>query len=395
MSRAQFRILMIHNRYRIVGGEDVSTDAQVELLRSAGHEVVLIEDTNERVDQLGMLRTAATAIWSGASRKRVAEVLAGSRFDVVHVQNFFPLFSPSVYYAAHDHGVPVVQSLRNFRMLCPEGMLHRSGQVCTDCVGKTVAWPAIAHRCYRDSARGSAVVAAMSTGHRWAGTWSRRVARYVAPSEYTRGVYETAGWDPDKVEVIPNFVHPEPALGSGSGKYGLFIGRLARVKGLDTLLQAWISGGLETPLHIVGDGPMRAEVEAAAASHDHISYLGTVEQPRLTELMGDAGFVVVPTRGIESFGRVVVEAMATGTPSIVADHAGLRETLLGSAAGLRFPPGDATALVATVRSLLGSGDMEEMRMAARRDYEERFSSEVALQRWVDLYRRVQAEYRNG
>ena len=395
MNRAPLRILMLHNRYRIVGGEDVSTDAQVDLLRSAGHEVVLLEDTNERVDELGMLRTAATAIWSGSSRKRVGEVLAGSAFDVVHVQNFFPLFSPSVYYAAHDHAVPVVQSLRNFRMLCPEGMLHRDGKVCADCVGKTFAWPAVAHRCYRDSARGSAVVAAMSTGHRWAGTWSRRVARYVAPSEYTREVYELAGWDSTKIEVIPNFVHPEPTVGGGTGDYALFIGRLARVKGIDTLLQAWTGGALTTPLRIVGDGPMRADVEAVAASHDHIAYLGQVEQPRLSALMGDAKFVVVPTRGIESFGRVVVEAMATGTPAIVADHAGLRETMLGSPSGLRFPPGDATALVASVHSLLASGDMQQMRVAARRDYEERFSGEVALRRWVDLYRRVQEEYRHG
>jgi glycosyltransferase involved in cell wall biosynthesis len=384
---------MIHNRYRIVGGEDVSTDAQVGLLRSAGHEVVLLEDSNERVDELGLLRTAASAIWSGTKRRAVGEVLAGSRFDVVHVQNFFPLFSPSVYYVAHDHEVPVVQSLRNFRMLCPEGMLHRNGEVCTDCVGKTVAWPGIRHRCYRNSARGSAVVAAMSTGHRWAGTWSRRVARYVAPSDYTRDVYTEAGWDPDKIEVIPNFVHPDPPVRSGSGGYALFVGRLARVKGVDTLLEAWTTGCADTPLHIVGDGPMRAEVEAAANSHSHISYLGTLSQSRLVEVLGDAEFVVVPTRGVESFGRVVVEAMATGTPAIVADHGGLRETTANSGAGLRFLPGDVAALVASVRKLRDGGDLRTMRIAARRHFEERFSGAVVLQRWVDLYREAKEGWR--
>jgi glycosyltransferase involved in cell wall biosynthesis len=138
---------------------------------------------------------------------------------------------------------------------------------------------------------------------------------------------------------------------------------------------------------------MRAEVEAAANSHSHISYLGTLSQSRLVEVLGDAEFVVVPTRGVESFGRVVVEAMATGTPAIVADHGGLRETTANSGAGLRFPPGDVAALVASVRKLRDGGDLRTMRIAARRHFEERFSGAVVLQRWVDLYRQATEGWR--
>jgi glycosyltransferase involved in cell wall biosynthesis len=380
---------MIHNRYRILGGEDVSTREQLDLLRSAGHEVVLLEDSNERVDELGMIRTAAGAVWSAAARRRVGAALAESRFDLMHVQNFFPLFSPAVYYAAQEHGVPVVQSLRNFRQLCPEGMLHRNGAVCTDCVGKAVAWPGIWHSCYRGSARGSAAIAAMATTHRWAGTWARRVACYVAPSEFARNVYVAGGWDGSKIEVIPNFVFPDPQQGPGDGGFALFVGRLAAVKGLDTLLEAWQQGGVDFPLRIVGDGPLRSQVQEVAETNPNVDYLGVKDHSDVVRLMGDASLVVVPTRGIESFGRVVVESMARGTPAVVADHGGLAEVVSGSGAGLLFPPGDAATLADRVRQLIADVDrLAAMRLIAREVYLERYTGDVALNRWMGLYASV-------
>jgi glycosyltransferase involved in cell wall biosynthesis len=286
------RILMIHNRYLIAGGEDASTDAQVDLLRAAGHDVILLEDSNSRVDQLGLARTAARSVWSVEAHNKVDELLGESPFDVVHVQNSFPLFSPSVHYAAARHNIPVVQSLRNFRLLCPEGMLHRNGAVCTDCIGKRFAWPGVVHRCYRDSISGSAVVATVSSGHRLLGTWKRKIARYVAPSEYTREVYVQSGWNADLIDVIPNFVYPDPGARDGAGGFALYVGRLAAVKGLDTLLEAWRNGNLDIPLKIVGEGPLQPEVELAVHANPLVKYVGGLDRASVTDLMGQASFVV-------------------------------------------------------------------------------------------------------
>ncbi len=383
------RLLMIHNRYQAAGGEDASTDAQVELLRSAGHEVTLLEDSNERVEELGSLRTAARSVWSREAKSRVDAVLAKHDFDVMHVQNYFPLFSPSVYYAAWDHGVPVVQSLRNFRAICPEGMLHRDGAVCTDCVGKRAAWPGVVHQCYRDSAAGTAVVAIMSAGHRTAGTWRNRVARYVTPSRYARDVYVAGGWDPGSIEVIPNFVYPDPGPGSGDGGYAVYAGRLAPSKGLDTLLEAWRVGNIELPLKIVGEGPVKHYVRGAARANPHVEYLGEVDADAVTALVGGAMFAVVPTRGIETFGRVAAEAMARGTPAIAAGHGGLAEIVSDGETGLLFPPGDVAALIDRVQSLIASPErLAAMRRAARTAFLKRFSGEQVLDSWLRLYREV-------
>jgi glycosyltransferase involved in cell wall biosynthesis len=383
------RILMVHNRYQAAGGEDASTDAQIALLRDSGHEVVLLGDTNERIAELGTLRTAARSMWSREAKANVSDILHDGNFDVMHVQNYFPLFSPSIYYAARDQGVPVVQSLRNFRALCPEGMLYRDGDVCTDCVGKRIAWPGIMHKCYRDSASGTAVVSLMSAGHRAIGTWQSRVNRYVTPSMHARDVYVQGGWDPDLITVIPNFVYPDPGLGDGKRDYAVYAGRLFPAKGLDTLLAAWDRGGIEVTLKIVGEGPLKHIVRDAVGRNPNIEFLGQVTPEEVSELVGDAMFSVMPTQGIETFGRVAAESLARGTPSIAADHGGLAEIVLDGKTGLLFPPGDVTALIAAVKSLITDpGRLARMREAARADFLDRFVGDRVLARWVDLYQDV-------
>jgi glycosyltransferase involved in cell wall biosynthesis len=380
---------MVHNRYKAAGGEDASTDAQVSLLRDAGHQVVLLGDSNERIDELGKLRTAARSLWSEEARRRVSALLHYGRFDLMHVQNPFPLFSPSIYYAAHKHDVPVVQSLRNFRVLCPEGMLYRDGGVCFDCVGRRLALPGVLNKCYRDSAAGTAVVALMSSGHRALGTWTNRVDKYVAPSAHTRDVYVRAGWDPERIDVIHNFVHPDPGPGTGGGGFAIYAGRLFPPKGVETLIDAWDRGGFGFPLKIVGEGPLKHFVRKAAARNPQIEFLGEVSPEEVSELVGEALFSVVPTRGIETFGRVAAESLAKGTPTIAADHGGLAEIITDGKTGVLFPPGDVVALVVAIESMISNPDrIQKMRRAAREDFLDRFVGEQVLDEWLDLYHRV-------
>lgn len=380
---------MLHNRYQIAGGEDVSTETQVDLLRSAGHVVEFVEESNDRIDILGPIRTATRTLWSRESYHRVDDILERESFDVMHVQNFFPLLSPSVYYAAKRHDVPVVQSLRNFRLLCPEGSLHRDGRTCTDCVGRRIAWPGVRHACYRDSRAGTTVVAAMSSVHRVKGTWQNRVALYVTPSQFAADMYVGAGWDPRLIEVIPNYVSPDPGPGSGRGGYALTVGRLESAKGTDVLLEAWRRGGIRFPLKFAGDGPMRPLVESAAAENPDIEYLGVVPSEHVSSLMGEATFVVVPSTSTETFGRVAAEAMAKGTPAVVSDLGGLREIIDDGHSGWRVRTGDVDALGSAVQWMIDHpSEVAEMRQAARTSFLERFSGPQALERWLSAYQKV-------
>ena len=383
------RVLMVHNRYLQRGGEDVSTEQEVALLKDAGHDVTLYEEDNERIASLGPVRTSLRTVWSPETRTRIGALLATEPFDVVHVQNFFPLVSPSVYYAAARHSVPIVQALRNFRLLCPAATLEREGRVCELCPGRAVAWPAIRHSCYHDSLAGSATVAAMSSLHRFAGTW-RRVNAYVTPSQFAKSRFTAAGWDADRITVKPNFVHPDPGPGDGAAGYALFVGRLAREKGLGTLLEAWKRTDTTRSLRIVGDGPERAAVERLAATDARVELLGRLDLDATYRQMGAAALVIVPSGLYETFGRVVVEAFAMGTPVIVSQMGGLTELVDEEVTGRSFPAGDVAALAERIRWMLSAADLTAMRAAARLVYEVKYTGEANLPLLEQIYRSVSA-----
>ncbi len=380
------KILMVHNRYKQRGGEDVSTDVEIALLRERGHHVTAVFEDNARIDQLGIVRTGIRTLWSRDAHRRISDVLESSTYDVMHVQNFFPLLSPSIYYAARRAGVPIVQALRNFRLLCPAATLCRDGRSCTDCVGRAYPWPGVVHRCYRSSRPATALVGTLIAGHRAFGTWNRAVDLYVTPSRFALARFVDAGWDPDRIVVKPNAVHPDPHVGAGAGGYALFVGRLTTEKGIGTLLTAWDRHRPTLPLRIVGDGPMRDDVAAATRRNPAIAWEGATEQDETYRLMQDATVVVVPSQCVETFGRVVAEAFATGTPVIVSDRGALPELVAETDHGVVYPAGDTAALAQAVNRLARSG--ATIRAAARADYLRRFSGTASAERLEDIYERV-------
>ncbi len=377
---------MVHNRYKQRGGEDVSTEVEIRVLRDRGHDVDTIEEDNARIDDLGIVRTGLRTLWSREAQRRVADALGSGSYDVMHVQNFFPLLSPSIYYAAKSAGVPVVQALRNFRLLCPAATLYRDGQGCTDCVGRAYPWPGVAHGCYRSSRPATAVVGLMTVGHRIIGTWDRAVDVYVTPSEFARSTFVDAGWDRARIVVKPNAVHPDPGPGDGTGGYALFVGRLTREKGVETLLRAWERHHPSLPLRIVGDGPLRDEVAAAARRNPAISWEGARDTSETYRMMPNAGVVVVPSQWFETFGRVVAESFAAGTPVVVSDRGALPELVAGTDHGLVYPAADDQALARAV-DLLGAAGTD-VRSGARADYRRRFSAAANGELLERIYERA-------
>ncbi len=383
------RVLMVHNRYLIRAGEDASTDAEVRALREYGWEVDLYEEDNARIAELGGLRTGLRAIWSRESYREVSHRLRRQPYDVVHVQNFFPLISPAAHYAARRAGVPVVQSLRNYRLLCAASTLHRDGKICGDCVGKMLPWPAVRHGCYRGSKPATASIATMLTVHRAARTWHRCVDSYIALSKFARDQFILNGFDADKIAVKPNFVLPDPGIGPGDGRYALFVGRLAPEKGLGTLLDAWQRIGERLPLKIVGDGPLAAEVAARARAIPGVSICGALPLPRVYELMGRASLQLVTSEWYEPFGRVVVEAFAKGTPVIASEIGAMAELVDHGQNGLRYKAGSPDGLSRQVFNWLSHPDMHaNMRRAARAAFEARFTADQNAKQLDAIYRRA-------
>jgi glycosyltransferase involved in cell wall biosynthesis len=390
------RILVVHNRYLIRGGEDESVAAERELLRQNGHEVDLYEEHNERVADLGQLRVALRTVWSPESHRRLRRRLRRRRYDLIHVHNFFPLVSPAAHHAAQAEGVPVVQSLRNYRLLCPNAELFRSGRVCQDCLGRRVPWPGVVHGCYRGSRRATAAVASMIAIHNYLRTWQRMVDLYVAVTRFARDKLIEGGLPADRIVVKPNFVERAPPLGTGAGGYALFVGRLSAEKGLSTVLEAWQRIGFAIPLKIVGEGPLADSVDSVAAQRLEVECLGRRPLSEVYDLMGGARFLVLPSEWYEPFGRVAIEAFACGTPVIASDMGGMAELIDDRRTGRLFRPGDAGDLARVVEWALGHPrHLAWMRGQARAEFEAKYTAERNYQQLAAIYRRALAPPPSG
>lgn len=380
------RVLSVHNCYQIRGGEEEVRDAERSLLEKMGHTVDIYEDTNDRLETLGAVQTAINTIWSSQAYKNIKRQLSQHSYNVVHVHNTLPLISPSVYYAAKERGVPVVQTLHNYRLLCPNALFFRDGKVCEDCLGKVIPWSGVKHACYRESHAASGVVATMLTIHQLLKTWSEQVDQYIALTEFARKKFIEGGIPAEKIVVKPHFVDPDPGIGNGSGGYALYVGRLSVEKGIDVLLDAWKYLDGKIPLKIVGDGPLREQVVAATQTLPQVEWLGRKPMTEVYDLMGEAMMLVVPSKWYETFGRVVIEAFAKGTPVIAANIGAIAELIDSHRTGLYFHPGDSADLATKIEWLMAQPlELALMRQVARQEFAAKYTAEKNYQKLVQLY----------
>ncbi len=386
------RILAAHNRYRFGGGEDAVVRDEVELLRHRGHSVEVLEQDNDAIHGLrGKLAASASVFYSAASRRRMKQAIHDFRPDVVHIHNWFPMLSPSIILEADAAGLPIVQTLHNFRMLCANSLLYRDGAVCTDCVGKALPIDGIVHGCYRGSRAGSAIVVGAYAFHRFVHTWNR-VDLFIAVSGFEREILVRGGLPAEKVVVKPNFAATETWRAERSAEGGaLFVGRLSPEKGIRTMLSAWNTGKIPLGLKIVGDGPMADEVRSCASANAGIEYVGLQPRETVYREMAKARFLVFPSEWFETFGRTVVEAFSQGTPVLAADLGGVRELVEEGVTGYRFPPGDVDALVAGASRFSAGNDYERMRLNCRNLFLGRFTAEMNYTLLMELYGKAIAD----
>lgn len=387
------RVLILHNRYQFRGGEESSVSADSALLAAHGHDTIHYSRGHDEIARrrgvASQARVAADALWSWSSYRRVREIIRNWRPDVAHFHNIFPLISPSAYRACRGEGVPVVQTLHNYRLVCPAGTLLRDGKVCELCVGH-VPWPAVRYACYRGSHLQSAVMASAIGGHTALGTWQRQVNAYIALTGFARDIFIRGGLPADRIFIRCNAVaEPEPVEYSGPGS-AIFVGRLSPEKGIETLLAAWARLP-HVALTLVGGGPLLADVRAAAARPElrHVEVTGELSHVEVLARIGRAGMLVFPSIWYEGLPYTVLEALAAGRPVVASDLGAQAEIVSDGVNGLRFPPSDADALVAAVQKLAGSHDLaQRLARGARRVFLERYAPERSYAQLMGVYHRV-------
>lgn len=381
------KILVAHNFYINRGGEDVVFKSETDLLRQYGHSVTELTDHNARITELSRISLAGQTIWSKSTQNRLMKVLNDVQPEVVHFHNTFPLISPSAYDPCFRMRIPVVQTLHNFRLICPAAIHFRGGRLCDDCLGKTPPWPGVIHACYHNSRPQTAVIAAMLTIHRWRKTWNEKITTYIALSNFSKKLFVQGGIPKERIVVKPNFIIPDPGYTENRERFVLYVGRLSAEKGLRTLLKAWTQLK-KVPLKIVGDGPEMKTIQEFTKELEinNIEFLGEIPHVQVMALMKRASFLVFPSETFESFGMTIAEAFACGTPVIASKLGSIEEIVEDGRNGLHFNPGDFQDLKSKISWAWNHSDeMLDMRRDARKTYEEYYSAEVNYKSLMSIY----------
>ncbi|PIX97177.1 MAG: transferase [Hydrogenophilales bacterium CG_4_10_14_3_um_filter_63_21] len=373
------RVLIAHNAYQHRGGEDSVVEAEMVLLRQHGHAVEIYSRHNDDIGALSISSLARRTFWSSRTVEDVSRLIQAFQPDVIHSHNTFPLISPSLYWAAERAGVPVVQTLHNFRLMCLNALFLREGRVCEDCMGH-LPWRGVARACYRGSRAASAVLAGMLALHRELGTYRNKVARYIALNEFCRGKFIEGGLPAERVLVKPNFVDfaaPQPAPRAGL----LFVGRLSIEKGMATLAAA-MALLPDAQLRVAGDGPEAGLLDGMAG----VAKLGSLPGEAVRQEMSHAAVLVVPSIWYENFPRTLVEAFACGLPVIASRIGALAELVRDGETGLLFEPGNPRDLADKMAWALAHPELTAaMGRNARAQYETEFSAEVNYRRLMEIY----------
>ncbi|HEY6769288.1 MAG TPA: glycosyltransferase [Candidatus Sulfotelmatobacter sp.] len=395
---ATLSVLCVHNRYIQPGGEDQVFESESQLLAENGVRVEKVEEqTTYPSGLVRKIEAAVDCVWSRSWHQRFKSILRDRQPDLVHIHNFFSVISPSIYYACREEGVPVVQTLHNYRLLCPAATFYRDGHICEECMQQG-PFHAVRYGCYRESKLATAALASMIEVHRAKKTWNEMVDCYIVLTEFARRKMIEGGLPAEKIQVKPNFVLPDPGAKTGPGDYALFVGRLVDLKGVGTLLKAWSKLPNSIPLVIAGDGPYREEMvkQIADLKLSNVEYRGRLPRHQTLAAMKGARFLVFPSEWYEGFPVTIAESFACGVPVLCSRLGGMQEIVEDGSTGWHFSPGDAEDLAEKAEwAWLHLEETSAMGFAARAEFEEKYGAERNFQMLSAIYESVLSRTRGA
>ena len=383
------KILIIHNYYQIPGGEDVVVENEKKLLEDYGHEVILYSKNNSELKSLSLIQKVLlpfTTIFNYKTYRVVKKIICNNKIDIVHVHNTLNLVSPSVYYAAFACKTPVVQTVHNFRLLCPGATFFRDGDICEDCVSKGLIC-AVKHRCYRES-RFQTLACVISTWiHRMLGTYRR--LNYICLTEFNKEkLLNLKKINSEKVFVKPNFVYSKfktENVSSENRNYYIFAGRLDELKGIRILFEAWKSMGILAPKLIVcGTGPMDEWCREFLSNNAdcNIEMKGFVANIDNRKLITNAKALILPTQWYEGFPMTIVEAYSVGTPVIGSDIGNVGSLIQNGITGWTFKHDSKEALVVAVKKA------QQANLVVDRTQVDQYSVENNYKKLSEIYEKI-------
>lgn len=388
---AKQRVLIVHNYYQIPGGEDTVVENEKKLLEDNGHAVFFYSRSNAELQSMKIWRKLLlplTTIFNPRTYVEIKKIIRTQRIDIVHVHNTLNLISPSVYYAALSCHVPIVQTIHNFRMLCPGAAFYRDGHICEDCIEHGLGC-AVKHRCYRDSRLQTLACVITTKLYRLLGIYSK--INYICLTEFNKGKLLQLNRpgrkqivNRDKVFVKPNFTYA-PVLQRGGAKYYLYIGRIEKIKGIEILLNAFT----QLPKHkliIAGTGAELAGYKDLAVKKgiSNVEFVGFLNRTELNNILAEAKAVIVPSQWYETFGMVIIEAFAAGVPAVVGNIGNIADLIREHQTGVKFIYNDSSSLADAVR-FFETLPAESYTKEVIREFNSKYLPEINYRQFEEIY----------
>lgn len=386
-SNKKLTILMVHNYYQLPGGEDTVVANEKALLESHGHTVILYTRNNSEIKEFNLIQKLClpiSSIFSLRTYREVKHMIKKYHVDMVHVHNTLSLISPAVYYATLHCKVPVVQTLHNYRMLCPGGILYRDGQICEDCLERGYSC-AFKHKCYRNSRIQTLVSILILQFHQWTGIYQK--LNYICLTEFQKKKMCRC-LPEERLFVKPNFTNTTEEKGNEQEKrFYVYVGRMEKEKGVWLLLEAF-EQLKEVPLVLIGTGTEEAAIKSwlEEKQMNHIHYLGL--KKNVKEYLMQSKALIMPSQCYESFGMTVIESFSCGVPVIVNDLGSLPDFMNNRITGLVFKKNDAESLKEQV--LYMENHPEFVKRAGEEAYmlwKENYSEESNMEQLEQIYRK--------
>lgn len=380
------KILQVHNYYQIPGGEDTVVANEKKLLEDHDHEVVQYSRNNSEMKTFSMVRKLLlpfTTIFNPRTYKEVKSIIKKQDIDIVHVHNTLNLISPAVYYAALSCKVPVVQTVHNFRLLCPGATFYRDGHICEDCMEHGLGC-AVKHNCYRESKVQTLACVINTWIHRMTGIYNK--INYLCLTEFTRQkmiqVYPKA-----KNYIKPNFVYDEGGNAEPEDYY-LFIGRIEEIKGVQVLIDAFAQMP-DINLKMAGTGVLDQAIQNRIEKErlTNIEMLGFQAKSDINRLLKHARALIMCSQWYETFGMVIAEAYSNGTPVIVGNIGNIKDLVVDGKTGILFEYDSSNALANAVRCVENM-DSKQMGEKGYQLFRENLSSEANYEQLRKIYQKV-------
>lgn len=389
------KILIIHNSHRkgSSSGDDIVFKKEAELLTTHAHDVIRFNLFNDEFDASNAIKKLLIGLqipWSISAFRMIEKVLSKECPDIVHIHNFFPLLSPSIYYAIHSKGIPIVQTLHDFRFLCPMAFFMRNGFICEECKGGSFL-RSIKYGCFKNSKVQTIPVALMLKIHYMLNTFKNKIDAYICLTESQRKIFLDAGFDRNKLFLKPNLIDDTFTAGENKkGNYVIFIGRIGVEKGLGTIIEAW-KYLPDVPLKIIGDGPDAEKFNSLALNLNikNIDFLGYRPHNECMKILNKARFLVMPSICYETFGLTIVEAFSYFKPVIVSNMGAMADIVKDKITGLLFTPKNAKELANKITWLWNNSE-ECMKMGqnARTEYEAKYTPEKNYEMLMGIYQKT-------